>query len=87
MHIARLDVRKERKNFYKKEHARETLGLDKKDNIVLFGAFDLSAHHKGGHLLIEALKILENKYLKLEKLKETRSDTRILTMGKKIILR
>ena len=83
MHIARLDVRKERKNFYKKEHARETLGLDKKDNIVLFGAFDLSAHHKGGHLLIEALKILENKYLKLEKLKETRSDTRILTMGKK----
>ena len=83
MHIARLDVRKERKNFYKKEIAREILGLNKKDNIVLFGAFDLSAHHKGGHLLIEALKVLENEFLKPEKLKGTRPDIRILTMGKK----
>tara|TARA_Y100001970_G_scaffold292847_1_gene436141 strand:+ start:3931 stop:5196 length:1266 start_codon:yes stop_codon:yes gene_type:complete len=83
MHIARLDVRKERKNFYKKENAREILGLDKKENIVLFGAFDLSAHHKGGHLLIEALKVLEHKYLRSERLKETFSDIKILTMGKK----
>ena len=83
MHIARLDVRKERKNFYKKDNAREILGLNKKDNIVLFGAFDLSAHHKGGHLLVEALKLLENKYLKSETIKESLQDIRILTMGKK----
>ncbi len=83
MHIARLDVRKERKNFYKKDNAREILGLNKKDNIVLFGAFDLSAHHKGGHLLVEALKLLENKYLKSETIKESLPDIRILTMGKK----
>ena len=83
MHIARLDVRKDRKNFYEKNSSREVLGLNKKDNIVLFGAFDLSAHHKGGHLLIEALKILENKYLKLEKTKEIFKDIRIVTIGKK----
>ena len=83
MHIARLDVRKERKNFYKKDNAREILGLNKKDNIVLFGAFDLSAHHKGGHLLVEALKLLENKYLKSETIKRSLPDIRILTMGKK----
>ena len=83
MHIARLDVRKERKNFYEKDNAREILSLNKKDNIILFGAFDLSAYHKGGHLLIEALKILEAEYLKSEKIKEINTDIRIVTIGKK----
>lgn len=82
MHIARLDVRKERKFFYTKDNAREILNLKKNENIILFGAFDLSAHHKGGHLLIDALRLLETKYLKSEQHKILR-DTRIITIGEK----
>ena len=83
MFIARLDVRKERKKFYKKSNAREILNLNQQERIVLFGPFDLAAHYKGGHLLIEALKIFESKYLKSKKMGEIFPNTRILTMGKK----
>lgn len=83
IHIARLDVRKDRKFFYTKDNAREILSLNKKENIILFGAFDLSAHHKGGHLLTDALKLLETKYLKIEQKKNFFRDTRLLTIGKK----
>jgi glycosyltransferase involved in cell wall biosynthesis len=83
IHIARLDVRKDRKFFYTKDDAREILNLNKKENIILFGAFDLSAHHKGGHLLTDALKLLETKYLKIGQKKDFLCDTRLLTIGKK----
>ncbi len=83
MHIARLDVRKERKNYYTMDSAREILGLDRKERIILFGAFDLAAHHKGGHLLLEALKFLENKYFHMKKKGKIFPSLRILTMGKK----
>tara|TARA_B100000795_G_scaffold59933_1_gene39994 strand:+ start:1790 stop:3064 length:1275 start_codon:yes stop_codon:yes gene_type:complete len=83
MLIARLDVRNERKNFYAKEKAREILGLNKEENIILFGTFNLSSHLKGGHLLINALKLLETKYLEQDQKKKLLRETRVLTVGNK----
>jgi glycosyltransferase involved in cell wall biosynthesis len=83
MLIARLDVRNERKNFYTKENAREILGLDKKENIILFGTFNLSSHLKGGHLLLKALKLLESKYLEQDLKKNFLKEIRFVTVGKK----
>ena len=65
--IVRLDTRKERKNFYDKEKARNFFKFDKDENLILFGAFDLSSHLKGGHLLLKALKLLD---LEIEKQKK-----------------
>ena len=42
--IVRLDTRLERKKNYSKNEARNILKLDQKENLILFGAFDLSSH-------------------------------------------
>jgi len=38
-----------------KSVARQALGLPLNKNLIVFGAFNLSDHRKGGHLLLEAL--------------------------------
>ena len=51
--------------------------------MILFGAFDLSSHLKGGHLLIEALKLLEKRILKQKQGNKQLRKIRLLTIGKK----
>ena len=80
--IVRLDTRKREKKFYDKEKARNFFKFDKDENLILFGAFDLSSHLKGGHLLLKALKLLD---LEIEKQKNNKqfNTIRLLTIGKK----
>ena len=81
--IVRLDTRKERKNFYDKEKARNFFKFDKDENLILFGAFDLSSHLKGGHLLLKALKLLDLEIEKQKKNNKQFNTIRLLTIGKK----
>ena len=81
--IVRLDTRKERKNFYDKEKARNFFKFDKDENLILFGAFDLSSHLKGGHLLLKALKLLDLEIEKQKKDNKQFNTIRLLTIGKK----
>jgi len=81
--IVRLETRRERKKIYTKDVARRILKLDNKENLILFGAFDLSSHLKGGDILLRSLDFLESKYLEQEKGKKNYKDLRLLTIGKK----
>lgn len=81
--IVRLDTRLERKKNYTKNEARNILKLDQKENLILFGAFDLSSHLKGGNYLLESLKSLELKFLQLKQRNQFPKKIRLLTIGKK----
>ena len=52
--------------------------INQNEKIVLFGAFNLASHVKGGHILIDTLKLLELKYLK-----EKSKKIRLITIGEK----
>jgi len=41
-----------------REMAREVIGLPKKKKIILFGCFNIDEERKGGHYLVESLKLL-----------------------------
>ena len=81
--IVRLDTRPERKKIYKKYEARNILKLDNNENLIMFGAFNLSSHLKGGHLLLESLKLLDLKYIQLHKNNHSFKKMRLLTIGEK----
>jgi glycosyltransferase involved in cell wall biosynthesis len=81
--IVRLDTRLERKNFYDKEKARNFFKFNKDENLILFGAFDLSSHLKGGHLLLKALKLLDLEIEKQNKDNQQLNTIRLLTIGRK----
>ena len=81
--IVRLDTRLERKNFYGKEKARNFFKFNKDENLILFGAFDLSSHLKGGHLLLKALKLLDLEIEKQNKDNQQLNTIRLLTIGRK----
>ena len=53
------------------------------EKIILFGTFNLASHVKGGHLLIDSLKLLESNYLKYEQNHKPLKNIRLLTIGKK----
>ena len=67
-----------RNKFYSKKKARKILKINQNEKIILFGAFDLSSEIKGGHLLIKALKIL-NETISNNGVKKIR----LITIGKK----
>lgn len=67
-----------RNKFYSKKKARKILKINQNEKIILFGAFDLSSEIKGGHLLIESLKIL-NKTILNDAIKKIR----LITIGEK----
>jgi glycosyltransferase involved in cell wall biosynthesis len=46
---------------FSKTVAREVLGLDPKEDVVLFSALDAGARRKGGQVLSEALEILRSR--------------------------
>ena len=65
---------------YLKSYARKKLGLNNKEKIILFGAFNLSSHIKGGHLLKKSLKFLE------DKVEDKHQNIRLITIGEKMNL-
>ena len=67
-----------RNKFYSKKRARKLLKVNQNEKIILFGAFDLSSEIKGGHLLVDALKIL-NKTIS----KDIKKRIRLITIGEK----
>ena len=67
-----------RNKFYSKKRARKLLKINQNEKIILFGAFDLSSEIKGGHLLVDALKIL-NKTIS----KDIKKRIRLITIGEK----
>ena len=67
-----------RNKFYSKKRARKLLKINQNEKIILFGAFDLSSEIKGGHLLVNALKIL-NKTIS----KDIKKRIRLITIGEK----
>jgi glycosyltransferase involved in cell wall biosynthesis len=72
-----LGINKKRNKDFSKSYAREKLGIDKKEKIILFGSFDLNSKIKGGHLLLRSLKILEQKF------SDKFSNVRLVTIGNK----
>ena len=62
---------------YLKSYARKKLNLDNKEKIILFGAFNLNSHIKGGHLLLKSLKLLESR------VSENYKNLRLITIGAK----
>jgi len=73
-----VGVSKDRSNFFSKKYARKKLGLDLNEKIILFTTYNLSSYNKGGHLLKESLKILEEKFLSNEVI-----NCRLVTLGNK----
>ncbi len=78
-----LGANKNRAKFYSKIAARKLLRIDQNEKIILFGTFNLASHVKGGHLLIDSLKLLESNYLKYEQNHKPLKNIRLLTIGKK----
>lgn len=72
-----LGANKDRNKAYSKSYARNKLGLNKKEKLILFGTFNLESRVKGGHLLLKSLKILENK------IKKQSLNIRLITIGNK----
>lgn len=72
-----LGANNKRNKVYSKYNARKNLGLNVDEKIILFGAFNLASRVKGGHLLKETLKILENK------VKNIPEKVRLVTIGNK----
>ena len=72
-----LGINKKRNENFSKSYAREKLGIDKNEKIILFGTFDLSSKIKGGHLLLKSLEVLE------KKISDEFSNIRLITIGNK----
>ena len=78
-----LGVNQKRINFYSKKDAREKLKLSQNEKIILFGSFNLDAHHKGGRILGSILKILVSKLYKEKMYKKDISKIKLITFGRK----
>jgi len=78
-----LGANSDRTKFYSKDESRKLLGLDQNEKIILFGTFNLASHIKGGHILINSLKLLESKYSKNDQYNKVLKNIRLLTMGTK----
>ena len=78
-----LGTNRNRSKFYSKKDARRQLKIDQNEKIILFGAFNLASHIKGGHLLLDSLKLLESKYLKHKQNNIPSKNIRLLTIGEK----
>ena len=61
-----------------KDLAKKYLGINKNEKIVLFATFNLNSSIKGGHLLKESIKILDN-----DKKLNNKIKIRFLTLGNK----
>ena len=78
--IISVGVNHDRIRFYSKNYARKKLGLNVREKIILFATYNLSSYNKGGHLLINSLRIFEKKHL-LNKNNFTKVN--LLTIGNK----
>lgn len=76
--ILYIGTKSKRSKKISKNLAKKYLGLDKNEKIILFATFNLNSYIKGGHLLKESIKILdENKKLNKQ------IKIRFLTLGNK----
>jgi len=83
MQTVYLGANSNRCEFYSKNESRKLLNIDDTEKIILFGTFNLSSHIKGGHILVESLKILESEYIKKNQNNASFKNVRLLTIGNK----